>query len=253
MPVVRESRPEPTPTSVAEPAGTAVDPAQRGAGRKAHRLMLAGVAAAVLGLMLTALWPGAKAPPAAAPQGPAGWIGPKPNDPVPGPEESKAGTSVSPSVPAATSSVGGVSSTRPLPPNRASAAAHSPPSTAGADPGTPSARPSSSTSRPASPSPSTRPPESRELTPLSPSRERDLRSVGGGPETSIEFVNLRSQPVIVYWLDYQGRRRQYAVLPPSASHRQHTYVGHPWVVTDRRGRALACFEPTRTPARAVIR
>ncbi|WP_240742330.1 hypothetical protein [Micromonospora zingiberis] len=77
--------------------------------------------------------------------------------------------------------------------------------------------------------------------------------MGGGPETSIEFVNLRSRPVIVYWLDYQGRRRHYAVLQPSASYRQHTFVGHPWVVTDRRGRTLVCFEPTATPGKAVIR
>ncbi|MEV4713488.1 hypothetical protein [Micromonospora sp. NPDC049374] len=84
-------------------------------------------------------------------------------------------------------------------------------------------------------------------------RERELRSVSGGSETSIEFVNLRSRSVIVYWLDHRGHRRQYAVLPPSESYRQHTYVGHPWVVTDRRGRALVCFEPKRTPARAVIR
>ncbi|PZG11536.1 hypothetical protein C1I95_27100 [Micromonospora craterilacus] len=77
--------------------------------------------------------------------------------------------------------------------------------------------------------------------------------MSGGAETSVEFVNLRSRPVIVYWLDHHGRRRHYAVLQPSASYRQHTYVGHPWLVTDRRGRALVCFEPTPTPARAVIR
>ncbi|MBX7269457.1 hypothetical protein KIF24_27895 [Micromonospora sp. Llam7] len=80
-----------------------------------------------------------------------------------------------------------------------------------------------------------------------------MRSVSGGAATSIEFVNQRSRSVIVYWLDHRGHRRQYAVLPPSASHEQHTSVGHPWVVTDRRGRALVCFEPTRTPARAVVR
>ncbi|WP_092381022.1 hypothetical protein [Micromonospora phaseoli] len=77
--------------------------------------------------------------------------------------------------------------------------------------------------------------------------------MSGGTETSIEFVNRRSRSVIIYWLDHRGQRRQYAVLRPDASYRQHTYVGHPWVVTDGRGRALVCFEPTRTPARAVIR
>ncbi len=66
-------------------------------------------------------------------------------------------------------------------------------------------------------------------------------------------MNSRQRSVIVYWLDHRGHRRQYAVLRPRESYRQHTYVGHPWVVTDHRGRALVCFEPMRTSGRAVIR
>ncbi|MEE3919335.1 hypothetical protein V2I01_16320 [Micromonospora sp. BRA006-A] len=45
----------------------------------------------------------------------------------------------------------------------------------------------------------------------------------------------------------------YAVLRPGQSYRQQTYVGHPWVVTDERGRGLVCFEPDRRTLRAVIR
>ncbi|MDG4795350.1 hypothetical protein [Micromonospora sp. WMMD1082] len=228
-------------------------------GGRSHRLVLTGLAAAVLGVMLTVLWPTTEPPPATGPDVPFSWVAPPPVT-----TDATASTEpLSPSAPAASSSVAGVSSSRPVQPSQTSAPSPSP-TRAGTtrDPGTPPARPSSPTSQPASPSPTsrptnppptTRPPEPQELRPLPASRERGLRSVSGGAETSVEFVNLSSRPLILYWLDHQGRRRHYAVLQPSASYRQHTYVGHPWVVTDRRGRALACFEPTRTPARAVIR
>lgn len=92
-----------------------------------------------------------------------------------------------------------------------------------------------------------------ELVPLPASGESGLRSVGGGAETFVSFVNERRETVIVHWLDYDGHRRRYAALGPGQSYRQHTYVGHPWVVTDTDGRALACFQPTSTTATARIR
>ncbi|MEU7570391.1 hypothetical protein [Micromonospora sp. NPDC049240] len=112
--------------------------------------------------------------------------------------------------------------------------------------------------RPPAPKPSasrTKPPVSRpgELTPLPASRESTLRSSGGGPETSVDFVNARTAPVVVNWLNYDGRRQRYAVLQAGQSYRQQTYVGHPWVVTDEQGRGLACFEPAGQTLRAVIR
>ncbi|WP_232510646.1 hypothetical protein [Micromonospora maris] len=232
-----------------------IDPTPHPTDRRSHRLILAGVGTAVLGLLLTALWPTTPPPPVAEPPTPPGRFGwpHAPDLPWPPP-----GT-LTPSAPQASSSVGGVSSTRPIAPSQVSSPTRSPSSAAAtrtspaATRTTSPAAPSASPSRTVRPTPSPRPAEPRELTPLPPWRERDLRSVSGGQETSIEFVNHRSRSVIVYWLDHHGHRRQYAVLEPSESYQQHTYVGHPWVVTDRRGRSLACFEPTANPARAVIR
>ncbi|MFY1705548.1 MULTISPECIES: VHL beta domain-containing protein [Micromonospora] len=120
---------------------------------------------------------------------------------------------------------------------------------------TPSVRPSTA---PPSPRPSTAPPKPSssprpaELTPLPASAERRLRSVGGGAQTYVEFRNTRAHPVVIHWIGYDGRRRQYAVLDPGQTRRQHTYVGHPWVVTTVRGYALACFQPEARTATAVI-
>lgn len=99
----------------------------------------------------------------------------------------------------------------------------------------------------------TRPPELPELTPLPASQERDLHSVDGGPETTVDFVNDRNEQVTVYRLNRWGYRVRVERLASGESHRQATYVGHPWVVTDRHGEALAVFQPIAEPARAVVR
>lgn len=116
---------------------------------------------------------------------------------------------------------------------------------------TPAARPPAPKPSPSRTTPSGARPG--ELTPLPASRESTLRSRSGGPETFVDFANARSATVVVYWLDYGGRRQRYAVLRPGQTYRQQTYVGHPWVVTDDRARALVCFEPASRTLRAVIR
>ncbi|SBT50901.1 von Hippel-Lindau disease tumour suppressor protein [Micromonospora auratinigra] len=115
---------------------------------------------------------------------------------------------------------------------------------------TPSARPTGPKPSASPPPPAPRP---GELVPLPASQEPSLRSAGGGPETFVDFVNARSEPVVVYWLDYGGQRQPYASLQPGQGYRQQTYVGHPWVVTDTRGMGLACFLPADQTLRAVIR
>jgi dipeptidyl aminopeptidase/acylaminoacyl peptidase len=69
-------------------------------------------------------------------------------------------------------------------------------------------------------------------------------------ETSITFVNRTDKEVKIVWLDAARQPRPYAVLLPHQQHRQHTYVGHVWLVTDPNDTALAVFtaEPDNTTA-----
>lgn len=60
-------------------------------------------------------------------------------------------------------------------------------------------------------------------------------------ETSITFVNRTDQEVKIYWVDPGWQRHQYAVLRPRQPHRQHTFTGHVWLVTDPNDTALAVF------------
>ncbi|MFF5172752.1 hypothetical protein ACFY3U_08975 [Micromonospora sp. NPDC000089] len=96
-------------------------------------------------------------------------------------------------------------------------------------------------------------PRPDDLPALPPAMEPGLRSAPGGPETFVDFVNGHGSEVVVYWLDYGGQRQRYAILPPGGTHRQQTYFGHAWVVTDTAGTALACFQPVPPAGRALIR
>ncbi|WP_165439829.1 hypothetical protein [Micromonospora kangleipakensis] len=79
---------------------------------------------------------------------------------------------------------------------------------------TPTGKPKPSRS---SPKPQPTQPRPREVMPLPPSREPSLRSAGGGSEAFVDFANTRPEPVVVFWLDYDGQRQQYAVLQSGQS------------------------------------
>ncbi|MEU1602351.1 hypothetical protein [Micromonospora matsumotoense] len=212
-------------------------------------LLLAGVAFGLvtsLVLALSPLWSGPRRDDAALPMTPS-WIADRPDlaaveSPTPVAEYSPAPASL------ATRAAAPVAAPPALPRQPATGTTSRPAAT------TTPPRPAPTTTPPR---PTTKPPTNQpgpgELTPLPASQERSLRSSANGPSTYVEFVNARSSQVVVYWLDYQGQRRQYKVLDAGRSYRQQTYLGHPWVVTDRHGRALACFLPARTTMKAVAR
>ena len=59
--------------------------------------------------------------------------------------------------------------------------------------------------------------------------------------TVIKFSNRLGFPVIVHWIDFQGKRKKHFELDPREQKKWGTYVDHVWVITDRDGKALAYF------------
>ncbi|RMF96759.1 MAG: S9 family peptidase [Planctomycetota bacterium] len=53
-----------------------------------------------------------------------------------------------------------------------------------------------------------------------------------GAETSILFENAMDRPVRLYWLRTEREKKLYRVLKPGETHRQHTFAGHVWLVTE---------------------
>lgn len=87
----------------------------------------------------------------------------------------------------------------------------------------------------------------------SPSEEVHLRSLNSDTATTLQFVNKTAAPVKLYWLDYEGRRKPYGVIPPFGRQSQSTYVGHPFLLTDPFEHGLAIFTPVAEPGIAILR
>jgi hypothetical protein len=92
-----------------------------------------------------------------------------------------------------------------------------------------------------------------ELPTLPAGTEPSLQSTAHGAPTQIAFVNKRSVPVTVSWLNGEGKLVEYRTLGGGEQYVQQTYVGHLWVVSNVGGPAIVAFQPDEAPGRAVIR
>lgn len=81
---------------------------------------------------------------------------------------------------------------------------------------------------------------------------RVIPSVRTGEETSITFMNRTTEDIEIYWIDSERQRRHYASVRPGGEHRQHTYAGHVWLVTEQAGKRGAVFVATKEPIEAVV-
>ncbi|QGZ35387.1 hypothetical protein [Stappia indica] len=71
--------------------------------------------------------------------------------------------------------------------------------------------------------------------------EGDIASVPSDRPARMIFVNDRNRPVIVHWLDFDGLRQTQAEVPPGGRMIQDTLAGHPWLVSNLRGRCLGIY------------
>ncbi len=69
---------------------------------------------------------------------------------------------------------------------------------------------------------------------LSCSEEGSVRSISGDVSVNITFGAVGENDETqfkIYWLDYQGRRQLYKHIFAGDTHRQPTFMTHPWLVT----------------------
>ncbi len=59
-------------------------------------------------------------------------------------------------------------------------------------------------------------------------------------DTEIVFTNQWKSPVTLVWIDPSGGRRAYAQVAPGQTHRQHTFVGHAWLLQTADEQELGC-------------
>ena len=73
-----------------------------------------------------------------------------------------------------------------------------------------------------------------------------------GEETSITFINRTKKDIEIYWIDSERQRKHYATVAAGDQHRQHTFAGHVWLVTDKEGKTLVTFMAEEEAADAVV-
>jgi len=98
--------------------------------------------------------------------------------------------------------------------------------------------------------------ELKPVTALDCGQESSLKSLNAVVATYIRFTNSTAQPIVVHWLNYEGKRDssidQIETLGPGQSGVRHTYLTHPFIVTDANGKCLGIYQPTREPSLAII-
>jgi len=77
-------------------------------------------------------------------------------------------------------------------------------------------------------------------------------SIGGGPATKVVWVNDRSTPIGVYWLNYTGYLVYYESVAPHASFTQSTFRSQAWVMLSPSFNCVGYFNTSNGP-RYVIR
>ncbi len=93
------------------------------------------------------------------------------------------------------------------------------------------------------------------LTPLPQDAATALRlflpprpSQGSSDSTELEIHNQLDQPVSLIWISTAGEERHYADVAPGASHRQHSWAGHVWMLRVEDSGNSGCF---RVPADGI--
>ncbi len=71
-------------------------------------------------------------------------------------------------------------------------------------------------------------------------------------DTTLTFVNNSGSDVRLFWIDSEGERHDYGVVPKDEKREMHTFATHVWLVTGVGSGPLAVFQAGETPELAVI-
>ncbi|MFN8671840.1 MAG: hypothetical protein U0457_07095 [Candidatus Sericytochromatia bacterium] len=97
-------------------------------------------------------------------------------------------------------------------------------------------------------SPSFTPITNNGITEYSCEAEKTLKS-STGTSINLSFINNSGNAVKLYWLDFNGNRMIYnRNMLNTNTHKQQTFVTHPWVVTDANDKCLKIFVPSDVSA-----
>jgi hypothetical protein len=79
-----------------------------------------------------------------------------------------------------------------------------------------------------------------------------LQSGESRERATVRFANDTGNDVQLFWIDFQGERKPYGTLAPGTRRTVETFVSHPWLATDARGRELGLYWPMAWASEAAI-
>ncbi|MCB1230193.1 MAG: hypothetical protein KDN19_08005 [Verrucomicrobiae bacterium] len=92
------------------------------------------------------------------------------------------------------------------------------------------------------------------MLPLASFAEGETRSPHGenSSEVYLRVDNRTTDTIRFFWLDFDGRRKNYGQVDPGRRWEQSTFPGHLWLATDAEGHPVAFFAAGDKPGLAVI-
>lgn len=79
-----------------------------------------------------------------------------------------------------------------------------------------------------------------------------LRSENSNERASIRFVNNSGTALVIQWVDFSGRLKEYGVLQAGAEMTQETFTTHPWIAAYQEGSCHQMFLPVSGSSTAEL-
>ena len=91
------------------------------------------------------------------------------------------------------------------------------------------------------------------LTPHPAKDEANVRSLSSADATILVLDNRTSIDYSLFWLDYEGKRKSYGILPAGERIEENTFATHPWLVAKPDGQGVAIYIPGKTHGMVLLK
>ena len=96
--------------------------------------------------------------------------------------------------------------------------------------------------------------ELKPLTAMSCDHESGIKSLNDDVMAYHRVVNSTEKPIKVIWITHEGKREDKpSVVEAGKTGTFHTFLTHPFVITDDRGKCLGVYQPIREPGITIIK
>jgi hypothetical protein len=85
-----------------------------------------------------------------------------------------------------------------------------------------------------------------------PDNEKKLRSIDSKHPTPLFINNRTAKDYLLFWLDFDGKRKSYGTLYAGQIWSQNTFATHPWLIAGADGEAIGIYVPGTSQAKVIL-